>query len=61
MTWIAILAGLALLGLVALAIHAAQLRHRFDDVHHEVAVVADRARQVTALLGRLELPPGRRD
>ena len=32
-----------------------------QEVRHEIAVVEDRVTQVTALLGKLELPPGRRD
>lgn len=61
MIWIVIFAGLAVAGLVALTVYAVQLRHRFGDVRHEVSVVGDRVGQVTTLLERLELPPGRRD
>lgn len=61
MIWIVILAALAVIGLVALAVYAAQLRHKLGDVTHEISVVGDRVNQVTALLGQLQLPPGGRD
>ena len=61
MTWIVIISILATAGLIALVVYAVLLVQKVGDVRHEIAVVEDRVTQVTALLGQLELPPGRRD
>ncbi len=60
MTWIVIIGILAAAGLIALVVYAVLLVQKVGDVRHEIAVVEDRVTQVTALLGQLELPPGRR-
>ena len=61
MTWIVIIGILAAAGLIALVVYAVLLVQKVGDVRHEIGVVEDRVTQVTALLGELELPPGRRD
>lgn len=61
MTWIVIIGILVAAGLIALVVYALLLVQKVGDVRHEIAVVEDRVTQVTALLGQLELPPGRRD
>lgn len=61
MTWIVIIGILAAAGLIALVVYAVLLVQKVGDVRHEIAVVEDRVTQVTALLGQLELPPGRLD
>ena len=61
MTWIVIIGILAAAGLIALVVYAVLLVQKVGDVRHEIGVVEDRVTQVTALLGQLELPPGRLD
>ena len=61
MTWIVIIGILAAAGLIALVVYAVLLVQKVGDVRHEIGVVEDRVTQVTALLGQLERPPGRRD
>lgn len=61
MTWIVIIGILAAAGLIALVVYAVLLVQKLGDVRHEIGVVEDRVTQVTALLGQLELPPGRLD
>lgn len=61
MIWIVIFGTLALAGAVALVVYAVGLAHKAADVRHEIEVVGDRAGQITALVGQLELPPFGRD
>lgn len=59
--WIVVFCALALGGAVVLAVYAVSLAHKAEDVRHEIGVVVDRANQISALVGRLELPPAKRD
>lgn len=61
MIWILIFAGLAVAGLVALAVGVVLLGHKAADTRHEVEVTAGRVRQISALLGQVDLPRRRRD
>lgn len=56
MIWIAVVGGVALLGLVGIAVAAVAVMHKAEDVMAEVAMVRARADELSALVGQLELP-----
>lgn len=53
--------GVALLGLVGIAVAAVAVMHKAEDVMAEVAVVRGRLGELSTLIGQLELPPGSRE
>ncbi|MHA6511487.1 hypothetical protein [Tessaracoccus sp. Z1128] len=61
MIWVAVVGGIALLGLAALAAYAVTLKHKADDVMAEVAVVAERAAEMSDLIGQVRLAHHVRD
>jgi len=59
--WIAVVGGVALLGLVGIAVAAVAVMHKAEDVMAEVAMVRARVDELSTLVGQLELPPGSRE
>jgi hypothetical protein len=55
--WVAVFGGIALIGLVMLICYGVWLAHKAADVMSEVAVLADRADQLTDLLSQIQSPP----
>ncbi|CAL8972956.1 hypothetical protein TESS_TESS_02622 [Tessaracoccus sp. O5.2] len=61
MIWVVVaILAVALAGAAALAVYAASLRHKVDDVAAELAVLAGHGAQARALVERLELDRLRR-
>ena len=56
--WVLVFGGIALAGLIVLISYAVWLAHKAADVMSEVAVLADRADQLAALLDQIQAPPG---
>lgn len=61
MIWILLFGGLAVAGLVALAVGVVLLGQKAADTRHEVDVTVGRVREITALLAQVELPRSQRD
>ena len=56
MIWVLVFGGIALAGLIMLISYAVWLAHKAADVMSEIAVLADRAEQLTDLLGQIQPP-----
>ena len=56
MVWVLVFGGIALVGLVMLISYGVWLAHKAADVLSEVAVLADRADQLAALLSQIQPP-----
>jgi hypothetical protein len=56
-TWVLVFGGIALVGLVVLICYGIWLAHKAADVMSELAVLADRADQLAALLSQIQSPP----
>ena len=56
MIWVAVFGGIALVGLIMLISYGVWLAHKAADVMGEVAVLADRADQLAALLSEIQAP-----
>lgn len=57
MIWVGVFGGIAVVGLLVLISYAVWLAHKAADVMSEVAVLADRADQLAALLSQIQSPP----
>ena len=57
MIWVLVFGGIALVGLIVLISYGVWLAHKAADVMSEVAVLADRADQLAALLSQIQSPP----
>ncbi len=57
MTWVLVFGGIALVGLIVLISYGVWLAHKAADVMSEMAVLADRADQLAALLSQIQSPP----
>ena len=54
--WVFVFGGIALVGLIMLVAYGVWLTHKAADVLSEVGVLADRADQLTDLLGQIQPP-----
>jgi hypothetical protein len=56
MVWVIVFGGIALAGLVMVICYAVWLAHKSSDVWSEISMLADRADELTELVGQIRVP-----